>query len=302
MGDAPRDHHYIPKFYTKQWCSPDGKIVRFTKEHGKLIDRRVYPEQVGKQRDLYSVPDMPSGQEQVLESEYYKHVDNLAAASLHKFTRDPVPTLAPPDRENWCHFIYSIYHRTPYNLAAIKAAGGNAWRNSITDVIERLRRETDRTDLDELEHQLMTGDKNASERLTLLGLPQMTSNSRVIQMLLDMHWRVLKFPETEYEFLLSDNPLVQSDGLLRPDGHIAMPLGPHRLLLMTRDPKFQDVITNQTSPSDIVRAVNTWIVESARHFVVGRDLKQKRFIENRFGRIPKRALAEGPLIKCGTDA
>ena len=106
-----------------------------------------------------------------------------------------------------------------------------------------------------------------------------------------MHWRVYTFPSSEREFLLSDNPVVQSDGIEREDGHIAMPLTPRKLLVMTRHVAYQDTIAH-IRPADLVRQVNTWVVESARHFVVASDLSQKRFIENHFGTAPKAALTE----------
>ena len=158
MQKPPSDHHYIPKFYTKRWCAPDdGQAERFTMEAGRLIDRRVHPERVGKQRDLYSIPGMPPGQAQILESEFFKKVDDVAAKVLARFTTDTVNNLSPMDRKNWCIFLYSLYHRTPHSLAAIKIAGEKAWRDSIPEVVEQLRLDDGQGNLDQLEHQLFSG-------------------------------------------------------------------------------------------------------------------------------------------------
>ena len=27
--NAPRDHHFIPAFYLKQWAGPDGKVIEY---------------------------------------------------------------------------------------------------------------------------------------------------------------------------------------------------------------------------------------------------------------------------------
>ena len=292
MQNPPIDHHYIPKFYTKQWCgSGDPRVERFTVEAGRLIDRRVYPEQVGKKKHLYSIPGMPDGQGQILESNFFKKVDDVAAQVIARFTADPVSKISPIDRKNWCIFLYSLFHRTPHSLAAVKIAGEKAWRESIPEVVEQLRQDDGERNLDELERQLVDGGVTEAERLTLLGLPRLTANPNVIGFLLRMHWRVYTFPNSEREFLLSDNPVVQSDGIDQEEGHIAMPLTPRKLLVMTRDAAFQNTIAH-IRPADLVRSVNTWIVESARHFVVARDLSQKRFIENRFGKWPKPALTQ----------
>jgi hypothetical protein len=28
-NNKPRDHHYVPVFYLKQWCGPNNKLIEF---------------------------------------------------------------------------------------------------------------------------------------------------------------------------------------------------------------------------------------------------------------------------------
>ena len=39
--NAPRDHHFIPAFYLKQWTGLDGKLVEYSRKGGKLIVKPV---------------------------------------------------------------------------------------------------------------------------------------------------------------------------------------------------------------------------------------------------------------------
>lgn len=35
----PRDHHFIPAFYLRQWCGAGDKLVEYTIKHRKLIPK-----------------------------------------------------------------------------------------------------------------------------------------------------------------------------------------------------------------------------------------------------------------------
>jgi hypothetical protein len=45
--NAPRDHHFIPAFYLKQWVAGSGKLVEYSRKGGKLISKRVGPRSTG---------------------------------------------------------------------------------------------------------------------------------------------------------------------------------------------------------------------------------------------------------------
>ena len=97
-------------------------------------------------------------------------------------------------------------------------------------------------------------------------------------------------PEGGVDYLLSDDPLARTNGLKRPDGHLAIPISPRRLAVGVYEQKFLDEF-RRLEPRELVRRMNIWTVEGARHFVVSTDRKQTRFIANRFGRNPKPGFA-----------
>jgi hypothetical protein len=38
--NAPRDHHFIPAFYLKQWAGPNGKLVEYPQERQPYLEAR----------------------------------------------------------------------------------------------------------------------------------------------------------------------------------------------------------------------------------------------------------------------
>jgi hypothetical protein len=54
----PRDHHFIPAFYLRQWCDHTVKLIEYTIKHGKLISKPVGPNATGYEFDLYAFPEL----------------------------------------------------------------------------------------------------------------------------------------------------------------------------------------------------------------------------------------------------
>src|SRR5882672_7591028 len=79
----PRDYHYIPVFYLKQWTRLDRKLTEFTVKHGKLIAKPVGPKGTGFQTDLYAFPELPPELAQHIEDIFLKYADNTASLALN---------------------------------------------------------------------------------------------------------------------------------------------------------------------------------------------------------------------------
>jgi hypothetical protein len=77
--NAPRDHHFIPAFYLKQWAGPDGKLIEYTRKGGKLIPKPVGPRSTGYERDLYAFPELPPDAAQFMEQVFFAYADQKAS-------------------------------------------------------------------------------------------------------------------------------------------------------------------------------------------------------------------------------
>ncbi len=72
ISNKPRDHHFIPVFYLKQWCGPDKKLIEYTVKHGNFIAKPVGPKGTGFQTDLYAFPELPPDIAQHMEDVFLK--------------------------------------------------------------------------------------------------------------------------------------------------------------------------------------------------------------------------------------
>jgi hypothetical protein len=281
----PSKHHFIPEFYLRGWTGEDGRFERYTRPiPNKIAVRRVFPSETGWLRDLYASPGHELGN-YWLETRIFQQIDNNAARTLRKLNGNP-SLVSAEERSSWTLFLRSLFHRTPENLRATIASASAIW----DETIEELRASYDRR---RGPHDPLTFDEYKATRTPLkvhasaqTSLPNLMANPKIGEFLQSLHTRIITLPPEARDFLLSDDPLARSNGLKKNGGHIAIPISPRKLFVSAWQEDFLDEITAM-SPGELVKGVNCWVVESARHFVVARDVSQDRFIRNRFGNAPK---------------
>jgi hypothetical protein len=72
MDNKPRDHHFIPVFYLKQWASSTtNKVIEYSIKHCNFIAKPVGPKKTGYQTDLYSFPELPPDTAQHIEDVFF---------------------------------------------------------------------------------------------------------------------------------------------------------------------------------------------------------------------------------------
>lgn len=106
-----------------------------------------------------------------------------------------------------------------------------------------------------------------------------------------MHWHVLSTDGADYNLLTSDRPIIMTNGILRPDGHIALPIGPRKLFLAAQDIETIDKIIHRPINA-IVSDSNAHVTEYAHRYVYSNDDGQIRFIENRMSTKSRPRLVE----------
>jgi hypothetical protein len=262
-------------------------MIRFTSPvPGKIVARRCYPSEVGWARNLYIAPEPDQNKAQFLELQMFSVIDDGAAKALLTLNT-PGLTVVPHDQAvAWTLFIKSLFFRTPAYLAATKEGGERLHQ----DTMRRLRHEYSSLrqphDPPTFEEYEAAEGATSAELSTLRILPGLIANRATLDALMGLHWVMVNVPAECHDLLLSDDPIARTNGLKTTGGHIAMPLSPRRLLIGAWEKEFAKSLRN-TQPKELVRGMNTWLVESARHFVAATDYSQELFIRNRFGRNPK---------------
>lgn len=124
-------------------------------------------------------------------------------------------------------------------------------------------------------------DKRDFTRRLFRILRRLAFNQNILQHMSQMHWFTVDVPEGAYPLLLSDDPLLRTNGLRAPDGHMATPLSPTRLLIGTNTAKYADAIWRMRR-KDIAARMNLAAVAAARELVAAPDLRQSAFVEKHF--------------------
>jgi hypothetical protein len=287
LGQAPRQHHYIPRFLLSGWTTGDGRLIRYEMPRpGKLFQSRRYPSEVGFVRNLYRYPGVVGPEEQWLEHHVFQRIDDAAAKVLTRMLGPTPISLTPSEGSAWIRFVLSLMFRTPANLLFAKAAAGRIEDRLMNEIRERYDELKGPNDPLTYAEFLAAQHPHAKERSALEMLPGMMSHERIGQYMINMRWHVMDLDPACPPLLLSDDPLARTNGIGVTAGHLAMPISPGRLLVMSNSAKTGATLRS-IGMRELARAMNRWTVESARCFVAAPDRLQERFIENRFGKEPK---------------
>lgn len=275
MSNKPRDHHYIPVFYLKQWCGPDKKLIEFTVKHGNFIPKPVGPKGTGFQTDLYAFPELPPESAQHMEDVFLKYADNTASLALQKLLTGNKDWTAEL-RSGWSRFLISLLIRHPDIMIELRAGAVASWkrtRPSSQARYEELKEPHFPATFDEY---ISTVDPLIPVKVTLNAIVNAFDNKRLGTQINGMHWAVIDLCKASHQLLTSDRPL-QYQNLAKETGFISLPIGPTKLFLAANSP--QSISNIRAKKADyVVKEVNKYVVSRARKFAIARDMSQADFI------------------------
>jgi Protein of unknown function (DUF4238) len=282
MGEK---HHYLPIFYQKRWAGADGKVCVYRTPYKELKTKRRHPDAVGFQDDLYTIPGVEFEAASHLERRFFLQTDNDASQALERLEKCPNEPLDNRLRSGWSRFVMSLIHRAPKEVAIFKA--------EVVKHVEYAEREFE----ENYEANKIPGDPptfaefrlkrptNLAGRTAAMLIQQVIDSVTVGNHFNRMIWTLIN-PPSSYPFLTSDRPLMMTNGISAPDGHLALPIGPRRLFIASNKQHIVDEVAAR-KPDDLVQFVNDRVVKQAREFVIGVDDRQFRFVRNRFdARLP----------------
>ncbi len=288
MQNPSRRHHYIPVFLTKAWADQSNKVIRYAKY--KAIERRtVYPTAVFYIDDLYRLPLDSGSDAQRLEDKFFKHLDCRASDIHRRLSGSPSPQLSSSQRLDWSIFVLSLILRSPQNVYSQKQRMSGYWAETLSRIsaeYEGLKGEHDPDSFEEFQNNL---HPHSSDQYGMEILPGLILNERILHVLSRLHWSVIDTSYSHFELLISDDPVAIPGGLLNDGGILALPISPSKVFVAAPDKKTIEQVYG-LPPNQLARALNSWIVEGARQYVVARTDSQDQFIKNRFGRSVRPAI------------
>jgi hypothetical protein len=126
----PRDHHFIPAFYLRQWGDHTGKLIEYTIKHGKLISKPVGPNATGYEFDLYAFPELPLDQSQFIEQNFFDYADRTASDALRLHLTSNAAGWTPELISAWSRFVNALHLRHPDTKPELCAGAQALWEGS----------------------------------------------------------------------------------------------------------------------------------------------------------------------------
>ncbi len=228
------------------------------------------------------------------ETLLFRRIDQRASDLFEKIKTEIDPQLDRSETETLAVFLLTLMHRSPAGIAAMRELSRVMFddvRRGMRDRYDAIRTEHDPKTFEEYEAQ--AGPNEYLDHFSDI-FRTVVFNERVAAFLARMHWKRINLIEPGRRLLLSDDPLIRTNGLAGQEGHVAFPVSPTIAVIGCNDSRYFDTIFSLTA-RQLIEAMNIQTVESARHFVVDVDESQLRFVANRFGSKPRPTLSEASL-------
>jgi hypothetical protein len=214
---TPRDHHFIPVFYLKQWTGPDNKLIEYTVKHGKLIAKPVGPQATGYETDLYAFPELPADVRQIIEQNFFNYADRVASLALDVQLGNNQERWTPELWSAWSRFVIALHLRHPDAMPELRAGTQAIWEGSgaaSQKGYEAIRKPDDPETFDEY---LQTRDPHAAIKMRVNLIMRSFDNPKLGELINKMTWGVVDISQSPIKLLTSDRPL-QFFNLKEPPG------------------------------------------------------------------------------------
>ncbi|MFZ2104492.1 MAG: DUF4238 domain-containing protein [Roseiarcus sp.] len=286
-------NHFIPKFYQKRWEGDDKKVCVYFRNAIRVQTQRRHRSSVGYAVDLYTVPGVDLAVAAYLERQFFRITDDLAANALAIIERGPW-TMNAHTRSGWTRFIVSLLHRNPEQIAR-SLETVSRFMVAARPLYEReydLRKDANHPPAFEEFWKEICREVEAK---TWINLVQTTIDSEEVgNHFNNLIWRVFDLHGSQ-TLLTGDRPIIMTNGMVNPDSHLSIPIGPKKLFVAATRPEFLDFIQSQ-SADEIASLNNDLIVRQARRFCIGVDDSHLELFSERFGEMrASSAVEEVPL-------
>ncbi len=263
-------------------------MVQFSRVHnGEIKPVAKAPEATGFENRLYEMKDHDPAEAQQFEELFLKPLDTKAAESLELLYRHG--HLAPwtsETRSDWTRFVLSLLLRCPEDINMFREWWTVDFERTDAEAEDRYLKSRNPEDPDTFVEYLTAQRLRVKERAMFVTLNTLLEGESVGAHINTMHWRILQTPASAPLLLTSDRPVLRTNSLNRAGDHIALPIGPRLLFIASHDEKYLEDLL-RLDQTMLVKECNRQIVEGAVRFVFASDEKQRRFVENRFGKHPQ---------------
>lgn len=276
-------HHHIPKFYLKSWADPrDRCVCEFSKPYDRVKPKRVDPDGTGYVHGLNRIPGIPAHEADSLETRFFRTTDDLASQALAILLGDEPYQFSIGQRSAWARFLVSLVARHPESVARHMAAGAALLQESLPEIRAEYERARKPHDPPTYEEYAALHSPNPGGRAGALLLQSVIDSPLIGNHLIRMRWIVLRDELPLYPLLTSDRPIIMTNGLVRPEDQIILPISPIAIFVATNTIETENFI-RRTRRRDIFRQVNERVARQSRKYVYGSNDSQLDFVSKRLG-------------------
>lgn len=273
----PRNHHFVPAFYLRQWCNRTDKLIEYTIKHGNLIPKPVGADATGYQFDLYAFPELPPDQSQFIEQKFFDYADRTASDALNLHLTDNAAGWTSELVSAWSRFVIALHLRHPDAMPELRTAARAIWEGS-GDAAQRqyelIRQPSDPQTFDDYLSRL---DPLIPVKARVNLIISVFDNEIVGNHINKMKWSIVDVTGSPHRLLTSDRP-VGLFNIKDATGLITLPISPTKLFVAANDQRALNHIRRR-KPREIVGHVNTHLTTRARRFVWAADQAQTSFIQ-----------------------
>ena len=284
-------NHYIPKFYTKQWAGDDGLLCQVGLYGQHVSAKRRSPEAVGFKYDLYTIPGVPPEISTYIEDRFLKIADQEAADAHAVLVAGHINEMTAKNRNGWTRFIMTLFQRTPEKVVWLAQVWAASHAEAMIAAEVELRKRGDHDEADKIKNGVEPTSVLVSGAKLLQGMMDLPNLGSFI---LGMRWRTLVLDRAR-RLITSDHPVVISNGLGGPEGHLVIAVSPTRLFFAANSQEFLNNLASIPA-NTLVEKYNDLVVSQASQYVYAEDDTQIKFITNRLGRHPSQFIAPPDLL------
>jgi hypothetical protein len=264
-AQEPKKHHYLPEFYTRAWCGPNGRLIRYVKRRGTVHTREFTPGGVGYRYDLYRLLSETIKDRTTIERHHFERIDNAAAPVFDRMNREARPNLSREDRIAVTEFILALPARNPWMMKRNTETARRVYGATLSDPegAKAIGLPTHRTIWTEIIRQ----NPYFIADTTLLHAVEASTNPTLIARVVDMHWKVHDVTGSPFEIIFGDLPFRMRGNLMIEDqaNLIAIPVGPLRFMTCSVVP------VRAPEPREMASLINREQVTGAPEHIFARD-------------------------------
>lgn len=207
-------------------------------------------------------------------------LDTVAAEALNYIQQQGKRPDDPRLHNGWTRFVMSLIYRNPRAIAHLRRKVRENDEATWADIEARYDAMKGPDDPPTYREYRRAAGTSLTDEIEAKLISSMIDNAKIGTHLNNMHWRFVEYPDPKHSFLLSDDPVMMSNGLRYLDGFLIVPVGPRTIFIAVNDLRIFAAFASQGNR--VQRALNDAVVRQADHQVIASEESHRKFIDKRF--------------------